>query len=33
MSWFAVAFAEELAALEKAYAKVEVKWGLHQYYR
>jgi hypothetical protein len=30
--WLETAFAKELVKLKKAYAKVTVKWGLHQYF-
>lgn len=32
IAWFEKAFAKELAALRPHYAKVEIKWGLHQYF-
>ncbi len=33
MDWLSKAFAPELVKLRENYAKVEVKWGLHQYVR
>lgn len=32
MAWFKDVFARELRDLEKAYAVVTVKWGVHQYF-
>jgi len=32
IAWFKDAFAKELRKLEAAYATVQVKWGLHQYF-
>ncbi|HZL94963.1 MAG TPA: hypothetical protein VFB99_15015 [Vicinamibacterales bacterium] len=32
MAWFEKAFAPELAKLRVAYATVEIKWGMHQFF-